>query len=72
MWSHMADPHQAAVSRLVQSEIRNFPELARFYFEEVTLRARRLMERILARGVKSGEFRPPRLTSPLAPSRRWR
>jgi TetR/AcrR family transcriptional regulator len=57
MWSHMADPDHAAVSRLVQSEIRNFPELARFYFEEVTLRARRLMERMLARGVKSGEFR---------------
>jgi AcrR family transcriptional regulator len=58
MWRHMADPEQAAVSRLVQSEIRHFPELARFYFEEVTLRARRLMERVLDRGVKSGEFRP--------------
>jgi AcrR family transcriptional regulator len=58
MWRHMADPDQAAVSRLVQSEIRNFPELARFYFEEVTLRARRLMERVLALGVKHGEFRP--------------
>jgi AcrR family transcriptional regulator len=58
MWRHMADPDQAAVSRLVQSEIRNFPELARFYFEEVTLRARRLMERVLARGATNGEFRP--------------
>jgi AcrR family transcriptional regulator len=58
MWRHMADPTQAAVSRLVQSEIRNFPELARFYFDEVTLRARRLLERVLALGVKSGEFRP--------------
>ena len=58
MWRHMADPEQAAVSRLVQSEIRQFPELAQFYSEEVTLRARRLMERILLRGVKSGEFRP--------------
>lgn len=57
MWRHMADPDQAAVSRLVQSEIRKFPELARFYFEEVTLRARRLMERVLARGLESGEFR---------------
>jgi AcrR family transcriptional regulator len=58
MWRHMADPTQASVSRLVQSEIRNFPELARFYFEEVTLRARRLLERVLARGVATGEFRP--------------
>ena len=57
MWRHMANPEQATVSRLVQSEIRQFPELARFYSEEVTLRARRLMERVLLRGVKSGEFR---------------
>jgi AcrR family transcriptional regulator len=58
MWRHMGEPEQAAVSRLVQSEIRQFPELARFYAEEVTLRARRLMERVLRRGVESGEFRP--------------
>lgn len=58
MWGHMADTSQASVSRLVQSEIRNFPELARFYFNEITLRARRLLERVLARGVATGEFRP--------------
>jgi AcrR family transcriptional regulator len=58
MWRIMAEPDQAALSRLVQSEIRNFPELARFYFEEVTLRARRLLERVLTRGATNGEFRP--------------
>ncbi|MBP6670144.1 MAG: TetR/AcrR family transcriptional regulator [Gemmatimonadales bacterium] len=58
MWRRMADPDQAAISRLVHSEIKHFPELARFYFEEVVLRARRLLERVLARGVASGEFRP--------------
>ncbi len=58
MWRIMAEPDQAALSRLVQSEIRNFPELARFYFEEVTLRARRLLERVLTRGAANGEFRP--------------
>lgn len=58
MWQIMAEPDQAALSRLVQSEIRNFPELARFYFEEVTLRARRLLERVLKRGAATGEFRP--------------
>jgi AcrR family transcriptional regulator len=58
MWFHMSDPRQAMISRLVQSEIGSFPELARFYFEEVTLRGRRLLERILARGVANGEFRP--------------
>lgn len=57
MWRIMAEPHQAAISRLVHLEIRYFPELARFYFEEVVLRARRLLERVVALGVKTGEFR---------------
>jgi hypothetical protein len=34
-----------------------FPELARFYFDEVILRARRLIEHVLERGVATGEFR---------------
>ncbi len=58
MWRSMADPDQAAISRLVHCEIKHFPELARFYFDEVVLRARRLLERLLARGVARGEFRP--------------
>jgi AcrR family transcriptional regulator len=58
IWAHQGDPRQVSLSRLVQSEIRNFPELAQFYFEEVTLRARHLLERVLARGVAQGEFRP--------------
>ncbi|MEO8636349.1 MAG: TetR/AcrR family transcriptional regulator [Gemmatimonadales bacterium] len=57
MWSHMNDPRQASVSRLVQSEIKGFPELARFYAEEVVFRARRLLESVLARGVTRGEIR---------------
>ena len=58
MWEIMADPPQATVSRLVQSEIRHFPELARFYYEEIVLRSRRILERVLERGVAAGEFRP--------------
>jgi AcrR family transcriptional regulator len=58
MWEHLSDPRQVAISRLVQSELHRFPELAQFYFDEVVLRSRRLLERVLARGVARGEFRP--------------
>ncbi len=58
MWEHLSDPRQASISRLVQSEIHHFPELAQFYFQEVVLRSRRLLERVLDRGVARGEFRP--------------
>jgi AcrR family transcriptional regulator len=46
------------ISQLVHSELQRFPELARFYVQEVVLPARRLVERVLERGVAAGEFRP--------------
>jgi len=51
------DEGMARVGRVVQAELPSFPELAQFYFEEVILRARRLVSRVLERGVESGEFR---------------
>jgi hypothetical protein len=42
---------------MVQGELPHFPELARFYFDEVILRARRLVAQVLERGMASGEFR---------------
>ena len=57
MWRRMADPDQAAISRLVHCEIKHFPELARFYFEEVIVRGRRLIQSVLDRGIARGEFR---------------
>ena len=45
------------IARLVQGELGHFPELARFYFDEVILRARRLVEEVLERGAAAGEFR---------------
>jgi AcrR family transcriptional regulator len=54
----LLDQNLSRISRLVQSELVGFPELAHFYTQEVILPARRLVESILARGVASGEFRP--------------
>jgi AcrR family transcriptional regulator len=58
MWEHLSEPRQVAISRLIQSELHRFPELAQFYFDEVVLRSRRLLEGVLARGLARGEFRP--------------
>ncbi len=57
MWATVRAPDVARIGRLVQAELANFPELARFYFDEVILRSRRLIQAALDRGVASGEFR---------------
>lgn len=57
MWSTVRTAEMARIGRLVKSELSNFPELARFYFDEVIGRSRRLFETALERGVASGEFR---------------
>jgi AcrR family transcriptional regulator len=47
----------SGLAKLVISESANFPEVARFFHEEVVDRKHRLMRGILERGVASGEFR---------------
>ena len=47
----------SGIPKLMIAEARAFPELARDYFESVSLRSRELLERILQRGVDEGEFR---------------
>ena len=48
----------SGIPKLVMAESGAFPELARDYFNEVNLRGRELLERILQRGVDQAEFRP--------------
>jgi AcrR family transcriptional regulator len=58
MYGRVRREQMTRIARLVQGELGHFPELARFYFDEVILRARRLVEQVLERGTASGEFRP--------------
>ncbi|MGE5686064.1 MAG: TetR/AcrR family transcriptional regulator [Gemmatimonadota bacterium] len=58
MYATMRQQQLSRISKLVQSELQRFPELARFYVQEVILPARRLVERILEQGIAAGEFRP--------------
>ena len=57
MWAAMSQNEMGCLSRLVQAELTQFPEIRRFFFEEVILRHRRLLHGIAARGVATGEFR---------------
>jgi AcrR family transcriptional regulator len=53
----IAQSDRVVLPKIVIAEIAKFPELARFYREEVIDRGLLLWETILARGVARGEFR---------------
>jgi len=56
-WERFGASSRAGITKLVMAEAGNFPEIAAFYHEEVILRGNALIERLLARGIASGEFR---------------
>jgi AcrR family transcriptional regulator len=58
-WAALALSPAGAIPKLIISEAGNFPELARFYREEVVDRGMELMRRALRLGVERGEFRAP-------------
>ena len=57
-WQTIGSTKLAGIPKLMISEAQNFPELARFYYEEVIQRGSRLFARALERGIERGEFRP--------------
>ncbi|HWA58977.1 MAG TPA: TetR/AcrR family transcriptional regulator [Gemmatimonadales bacterium] len=57
-WATMNQPEKLRLSRVVIAELGSFPELAKWYYQEVILRSRRVIQSILARGIEAGEFRP--------------
>jgi AcrR family transcriptional regulator len=57
-WRLVGETSLAGIPRLMIAEAGNFPELARFYYEEVVTRGHRLMAGVIERGIKAGEFRP--------------
>jgi len=57
-WAKMNEPEKLRLARVVLFELTNFPELARFYFQEVILRMRTLIQSIIDRGIQRGEVRP--------------
>jgi AcrR family transcriptional regulator len=56
-WQFIRSAQFAPLFRLIHAEIRNFPDLARFYADEVISRGHKLVASIIARGTQTGEFR---------------
>jgi AcrR family transcriptional regulator len=57
-WQRVGETNLSGIPKLMMAEAGNFPELARFYYDEVISRGHRLMASVLERGIASGEFRP--------------
>ena len=56
-WQRVGDTHAGGIFKIIIAEVRNFPELAQFYTDEVVLPAHRLIAGTLQRGIDRGEFR---------------
>ncbi|HEX9346628.1 MAG TPA: TetR/AcrR family transcriptional regulator [Gemmatimonadales bacterium] len=57
-WRLVGETSLVGIPKLMMAEANNFPELARFYYEEVVTRGHRLMASVIERGINAGEFRP--------------
>jgi AcrR family transcriptional regulator len=57
MAGRIEDTPMASIAKLVIAESRAFPEIGQFYLKEVIGRGLPLLEGLIARGIKQGEFR---------------
>ena len=56
-WAFVRSPIFNTLHRLVLGELHQFPDLARFYADEVVARGLRLLSGRIQRGIDAGEFR---------------
>ena len=56
-WVQVGATDQAGMTKLIIAEAGNFPELARYYHDEVIQRSHALLEHAIERGIARGEFR---------------
>jgi AcrR family transcriptional regulator len=57
-WQRIGATKLSGISKLMMAESGNFPEVARFYHEEVVTRGEALIARIVERCIALDEFRP--------------
>lgn len=57
-WNVMLQTRLSGLPKLMFAEAGKFPDLARFYHDEVIHRSHALLTRVLEQGVERGEFRP--------------
>ncbi len=56
-WAALSASNLAGLPKLVMSEASNFPDLAKFWFDEVVQRGRQVFAEVLRRGIAEGVFR---------------
>jgi AcrR family transcriptional regulator len=56
-WAKVGHGNAGVVCKIMMVEARNFPELARFYVDEVIRPSQSLVGGLIERGIRSGEFR---------------
>lgn len=56
-WERIGETKLSGITKLMMAESGNFPDVARFYHEEVISRSHALITSMLERGVANGEFR---------------
>jgi AcrR family transcriptional regulator len=56
-WERVGSTPAAGIHKVVVAEVRNFPDLAQFYADEVMQPADRLFTSVVQRGISRGEFR---------------
>ncbi|HEY4066249.1 MAG TPA: TetR/AcrR family transcriptional regulator [Burkholderiaceae bacterium] len=56
-WEHIGETRASGIIKLMTSEVRNFPEIAQFYVDEVVTPSHQMLVGVIERGVARGEFR---------------
>ncbi len=60
-WQRVGETRASGILKLMMSEVRNFPEFAEFYGDEVTTPCDRMLGELVQRGIDRGEFRAVRV-----------
>ena len=55
-WERVGSTRLSGLPKLIYAEAGNFPDLARFHYEEVVVRGNQVFGRMLERGIRQGEF----------------
>ena len=58
-WHCFSQPHIGGIIKLIIAEASNFPEIARFFHEEVASIGHGVIRQLIQRGVERQEFRKP-------------
>ena len=56
-WERIGETRASGIIKLMTSEVRNFPEIAQFYVDEVVTPSNQMLAQVIQRGVDRGEFR---------------